>query len=117
MNHLLVTDDSLLFFKASREGADGASNLLETYCKASGQKINTQKSSVFFNKGCPQGIIDEIKGILRVQNESLNDKYLGLPSDVGISKNGTFKYLKDGIWKKIQGWMNKLLYFNERSLN
>jgi hypothetical protein len=30
-----------------------------------------------------------------VQSESLNEKYLGLPSDVGRSKQGAFAYLKD----------------------
>jgi hypothetical protein len=39
----------------------------------------------------------------------LNEKYLGMPSDVGRSKSGAFKYLKDSIWKKIQGWLEQLL--------
>lgn len=45
---------------------------------------------------------------LHVQNESMNEKYLGMPG-VGRSKNGTFKYLKDRVWNKIQGWLEKLL--------
>jgi hypothetical protein len=32
-----------------------------------------------------------------------------MPSDVGKSKNGAFKYLKDRMWKKIQGWLEQLL--------
>jgi hypothetical protein len=52
---------------------------------------------------------EEVKGILQVTNESLNDKYLGLSSDVGKSKNGAFKYLKDRIWKRIQGWIELIL--------
>jgi hypothetical protein len=35
--------------------------------------------------------------------------YPGLPSDVGKSKNGAFKYVKDIIWKKIQGWLQLIL--------
>ena len=34
---------------------------------------------------------------------------LGMPCDVGASKSGAFKYLKDHLWSKIQGWMEKLL--------
>jgi hypothetical protein len=47
LNHLLFADDSLLFFKGSREGAEELSNLLEDYCRASGQRINREKSSIF----------------------------------------------------------------------
>jgi hypothetical protein len=38
-----------------------------------------------------------VKTILNVLNENLNEKYLGMPSDVGRSKSGAFKYLNDRI--------------------
>jgi hypothetical protein len=44
-----------------------------------------------------------------VTNETLKDKYLGLPSDVGRTKNGMFGYIKDRVWKRLQGWMEKTL--------
>jgi hypothetical protein len=109
VNHLLFADDSLLFLKASDEGAREIVSLLEQYCNASGQRINLDKSSIFFSKGCPEGIRESIKAILNVANETLNEKYLGMPSDVGRSKSGVFKYLKDRIWKKIQGWLEQIL--------
>lgn len=109
MNHLLFADDSLLLFKSSVEGAVAVSNLLESYCVASGQRINHEKSSIFFSKGCPQAMRESIKHILNVQNESLSDRYLGMPTDVAHSKNGTFRYLRDRVWEKIRGWMEKLL--------
>ena len=46
---------------------------------------------------------------LGVTKEALNDRYLGMPSDVGKSKTGTFKYHKDRVWKKVHGWLEKLL--------
>jgi hypothetical protein len=37
-------------------------------------------------------------------NESSNEKYLGMPLDVGASiKKSAFKYQKDRIWKRVQG--------------
>jgi hypothetical protein len=32
-----------------------------------------------------------------------------MPSDVGRSLNGAFKYIKDRIWSRIQGWLERLL--------
>ena len=37
------------------------------------------------------------------------ESYLGLPILVGRSKYQTFSYLKDRVWKKLQGWRGKLL--------
>lgn len=51
----------------------------------------------------------EINEILEVHNESLGEKYLGMPTDVGTSVNGAFSYLKDRVWKKVQGWMELCL--------
>ena len=39
----------------------------------------------------------------------MSDRYLGMPTDVGHSKMGTFKYLSDRVWDKVKGWMGKCL--------
>jgi hypothetical protein len=49
VNHLLFADDSLLFVKASDEGAMQVNTILEKYCNASGQRVNLNKSSIFFH--------------------------------------------------------------------
>jgi hypothetical protein len=40
------------------------------------------KSSIFFSNGCPEVLREEVKTILNVPNESLSEKYHGMPSDV-----------------------------------
>jgi hypothetical protein len=86
VNHLLFADDSLLFFKASTKGARELKYVLVKYCNASGYGINTDKSSIFFSKRCPKIIKEGIKNELEVQLETLNEKYLGMPADVGEIK-------------------------------
>ena len=61
-----------------------------------------QNIPFFFSKGCPQSVRDNIKQNLNVHNE-LSDGYLGMPTDVGHSKMGTFKYLRDRVWEKVRG--------------
>ena len=67
------------------------------------------KSSVFFSKGCPEITRQEFKGILNVQTETLNEKYLGTRSNIGVSKTGAFKYLKDRLRSKVKGWIEKAI--------
>jgi hypothetical protein len=57
--------------------------------------VNRDKSSIYFSKGWPNDKRELLKTTLNVVNESLSEKYLGMPTDVGKSKNGAFKYLKD----------------------
>ncbi|GJN18706.1 hypothetical protein PR202_gb05897 [Eleusine coracana subsp. coracana] len=109
VSHLLFADDSLLFFRANRANAVVVKEALRLYCNASGQQSNVDKSSIHFAKGCRQIVRDEIKEELGIHNEALSEKYLGMPSDVGVATNGAFKYLKDRVWNKIQGWMEQCL--------
>lgn len=46
---------------------------------------------------------------LDIKTEAWNEKYLGLPVYMGQSKAQTFSYLKDKVWKRVQGWKEKLL--------
>jgi hypothetical protein len=46
---------------------------------------------------------------LHIRAEARTEKYLGLPVYVGRSRSKTFEYLKDRLWKQIQGWMERML--------
>ena len=83
--------------------------VLQSYCSASGQIINMEKSSIHFAKGVRQQIPDVIKNEMEVYNEALSEKYLGVPSDVGTATNGAFKYLKDRVWSRVEGWLEQCL--------
>ena len=37
------------------------------------------------------------------------ERYLGLPSLVGRGKKASFNYIKERVWRKLQGWKGKLL--------
>lgn len=45
-------------------------------------------------------------GMVKCEGEG---KYLGLPYFVGQSKKRIFPFVKDKVWKQLQGWKEKLL--------
>jgi hypothetical protein len=77
---------------------------LKTYCDGSNQKINLDKSSVFFGNYCSDQVKGRVKDCLAVHSEILNNFYLGMPTSIDKSPTATFNFLYDMIWK----WMNRV---------
>lgn len=109
ITHLLFADDSFLFFKAKAEETYVVKAMLNSYESLSGQAINYQKSKVFFSANVRRDKQNQLTDILGVSTELRDGKYLGLPSLVGRSKKFIFNFVKDRVWKKVQGWSNKLM--------
>ncbi|XP_073360407.1 uncharacterized protein [Aegilops tauschii subsp. strangulata] len=109
LNHLLFADDSLVLMKANGESAKTLQHVLELYENCSGQMINFDKSSVMFSKNTRSEDRQVVLNILNIRADARTEKYLGLPVYVGAAKTQIFEYLKDRIWKKIQGWIERLL--------
>ena len=55
ITHLFLANDSILFCKATSSECQELKKILWIYEEASGQKINTDKSSIFFSLNTPQG--------------------------------------------------------------
>ena len=50
-----------------------------------------------------------IKSMLGVKEVEKFESYLGLPTLLGRSKYQAISFLKDRVWKKMQGWKGKML--------
>jgi len=104
ITHLLFADDSTVFLKASDSNLQALKDVSQKYERCSGKKVNFQKSSIYFGKGCNEQVKSNLKIILDIQCEALLKKYLGLPTVVGRKKNGVFKNLIARSRGKVSGW-------------
>ena len=109
ITNLFFADNSLIFCQANKDEVQVVSDTLQLYAKASGQCINLEKSSAYFNSNVSveqkAWIIDKLK----VKEVEKFDAYLGLPTLIGRRKYDTFAFIKERIWKKMKGWKGKLL--------
>ena len=109
MSHLLFADDSLIVFRANGEDAQQLQSLLQVYEQCSGQKINKDKTAVMFSANVREEDKQEVMNALNIPRETANERYLGLPVFIGKSRRKAFEFLKDRIWKRMQGWKEKML--------
>ena len=109
VTNLMFADDLLLFCQATQAEGETIAKILQTYARDSGQSINLEKSSAYFSSNTLDNQKQQILEILGVKEVDRFETYLGLPTLIGRAKYHTFSYLKDRIWKKLQGWKGMLL--------
>jgi ribonuclease HI len=109
ISHLLFADDSLILMKANMQCANTLKRILDTYCRSSGQMVSNAKSSIFFSPNTPVGVREEVCRELNIVTEALSDKYLGLPTMVGVDRSDCFQHLIDRVCQRLKGWKEKVL--------
>jgi hypothetical protein len=77
--------------------------ILENYERASGQKLNWEKTSVFFSKNTKSEAKKFILSTAGVTSSARYEKYLGLPALIGKAKVSSFSALKGRIWERMNG--------------
>lgn len=109
INHRFFADDSLLFCKANVVEWVQIQELLQIYEKASGQKLNLEKTSIFFSQNTKQEAKDHLLSIAGLSTTCSYEKYFGLPPLVGRSRVSSFTGIQRKIWERINGWKAKFL--------
>jgi hypothetical protein len=109
ISHLLFAGNSLILVRANRENVVQLQGVLQTYESVCGQTINKDKSAIMFSSNTREAWRAEMKSILRIDKETMNDRYLGQPVHVGNGRATTFMYFKERLWQRIQGSKEKML--------
>ena len=97
ISHLFFANDSLLFCQATKSDLQAIQAILSLYERASGQRLDREKTSIFFSKATSEGTSEEISNFLGVPEVKEYATYLGLPAVVGKNKKASLRYIKERI--------------------
>jgi hypothetical protein len=109
VSHLFFTDDSIIFCRVTQSEGAALLDLLLCYENALGQKVNSEKTTLFFSPNTQQVTRVAIMHLFGTNPTTQFAKYLGLSPIIGRAKKKTFNAIKDRVWKRLQGWKEKLL--------
>jgi hypothetical protein len=79
------------------------------YEKASGHKLNSAKTAIFFNKNTGRAFKDHIQSVMGVAVTKGYEKYLGLLALVVHSKLKAFASIQECVQKLLDGWNERFL--------
>jgi hypothetical protein len=71
--------------------------------------VSESKCSIYFSPNIDVQVKAEICTELNIMTEAITDKYLGLPTMVGLDKSESFVYLLERIIQRLKGWKEKFL--------
>lgn len=102
INHILFADENLIFCKANREASQQMLVLFKQYALASGQCINTDKTTIIFSKNVKEDVKEEVLVIWGCRGVAQYEKCLGLPPIVGRSRKNALFDIKTKLWQQLQ---------------
>lgn len=109
LNHLFLANDSLIFCKTHPDNWTALTKLLDEYVTVSGQRLNRDKTSIFFSRNTSQEMKDCILQLSGISTTQRYEKYLGLPALVGKSRVREFQDIIERVRKQLTDWKTKFL--------
>lgn len=116
LTHLLFADDMVLFADATEEQMRAMKSCLDRFEAVSGQRINLQKSQIYFSCNVLPEQINKIVKIAGIGNTTDLGRYLGVPAIHGRVNQSLYAPMLDRLDKKMDGWKNRYLSMAGRSI-
>ncbi|XP_073051702.1 uncharacterized protein [Primulina eburnea] len=116
LSHLLFADDMLLFAEASIDQLHIIMECLNKFCTSSGQRVNFQKSHIFFSRNVSATVANDISSTSGIPLTTDLGRYLGVPSIHRRVTNNLFKKVLDRVKSRLEGWQTKYLSFAGRKV-
>lgn len=94
----------MLFAKADRKNCMSISEVLKVFCDVSRQKVNNQKSRVYFSPNVSKDSRSEYCDMLRFHSTPNLGKYLGFPLKQPGASTQDFDFIIERVKAKLVGW-------------
>ena len=109
LSHVCFADDLILFAEASIAQIRVIRKVLERFCGASGQKVNLEKSVIFFSENIHRDLANSISNESGIKGTKELGKYLGMPVLQKRINKETFGEVIEKISSKLAGWKSRFL--------
>jgi len=111
ISHPLFANDLILFAEAWIEQERCVIHFLEMFCQALGQRINNQKTHIFFSKNVDNQLHHDILQHTSFTQANSLGKYLGANVCLGRTTKGHFSHIINKIQNRLSGWKQQCLSF------
>ncbi|OMO88470.1 reverse transcriptase [Corchorus capsularis] len=108
-SHALFADDIILAARANMGNCMTISRILDDFCHRSGQKVNKDKTKMWFSPKVSDSLAFDITNMLGFSRTNNLGTYLGHPLLVNKAKKADFGPLIEKIRNRLAGWKAKNL--------
>lgn len=114
MSHLAFADELILFVEASMNQVRIIQTILNLFCKSSGQKVNLDKSGIFFSKNVEWQLKQQLTNELGIV--AMNDlgKHLRILIFHKRTSRSTYQFILDKVNQRLSAWKARNLSFAGR---
>ena len=112
----MFANDLVLFSKVDNVNCCAIRDVLDEFCKISGQTVSEAKTRVFFSPNVDLDDREAFCDILGFASTSYLGKYLGIPiRQLGMSSR-EYNFILDRVKQKLLGWKANLLSLARRAM-
>ncbi|XP_015971192.1 uncharacterized protein LOC107494666 [Arachis duranensis] len=108
-SHLMFADDLLLFCQATKSQVQMVMHSLNIFCKASGMKVNLEKSKAFCSKNVTARRRDIFTSVSSIRFALDLGRYLGVNLNHSRTSRASFHSVIEKVRGRLANWKGRLL--------
>lgn len=114
LSNLAFADDLISFVEADMSQVEVIHTCLGLFCNSSSQKINNDKTRIYFSRNVNWNVRQHISDSFGFQRMDGLGKYLGVPLHDKSVKRQSCHYILERAMQRLSQWKQKHLFFAGR---